>query len=565
MNQSPQFTAGTAGAFKDFLRANNYPVNTDGDDLSVPNRFIVRQIDPNYPDNLLEQLKTGEKINVFIGKETDEPRPGGETKTINKAALIDLTHWWHAFWQFFCRFFNCSFCRKKPNFQIQLVQLCSCCDYSLIDIAGDQSLIDALNEGAIIRPGEDTNPRGAGLEIYGRDTYARNESIDAKKTEEFVKTPALKTGEESKFGRLSNEPKAVKVAVIDTGFRFSNLPTTTPPPPIHIWHNQNTNSPCGMQDDVVGWNFVGVNKVSGMNVTVSAGAVGLSGNNNPDDDNPGEHGTLLSAIVTQTASHFFHEPHQPEIMVLKAFDSCGVGTLFTIICAMCYAEKHDADIINASFVAYLLPTSTGASLLRQVIQRLNQAKIVVVCAAGNRKTATDTSGVELQGDVFPACFSREFQNVITVTSVWNNGDGRESYSSNYVNVGVVARHLNLANPARVGFLDAPYLWYHDELPTPAALRLMPPPVDPELVADVNRGGIDRTVGSSFSTAHVTGLVAAVLQNHGGISRVTPGRDFRDKLLHGIRDLDRTQLLPKTPWNTPLGSPPIVQNDYYVEM
>ncbi|MFC5409716.1 S8 family serine peptidase [Larkinella bovis] len=502
------FNVGTADELEKFLTTKKkYKVARQGNDLFIPNEFIVNPI-KGADEEWLRSIYSGQAVEAHL-----TVRPVGA---------------------------------KPIEFSIQLLQLCKCCDFFLIVVAplgGDTSILNFITEGAIISPGRDSDPKGASLEIIGKNRYAASTQPIGGRIPSFATRTEARQNFSIKPGTVNN-PKAVVVAIIDTGFRPGNMEDNF----VKIWQG-GEGGPCAIDNDFVGWNFVGQAKIASLRNTIQVDAatgqlVNISENNNPEDDDRSEHGTLLAALISKTARQFLPDP-PPEIMVLKAFDSDGIGSLYTILCALCYAEKHGADVINASFV---LPASDGLPWLRERFSEMERKKIIIVCAAGNRTSAENPSGVQLQNDIFPACFSRNHRNVITVTSTWDAGNRHENFSDIFVNAGVVAPQVNPDNPQRQGYFKAPYRWFRSQIAGTT---------DPNLATFRARGGIDLIVGSSFATGFFTGLIAAALKTHGGIAQ-SPDPNLRQFVLTRIKSLGGGLVFPS-------GANNVVEGNYYVEL
>ncbi|WP_254561558.1 S8/S53 family peptidase [Dyadobacter diqingensis] len=150
--------------------------------------------------------------------------------------------------------------------------------------------------------------------------------------------------------------------------------------------------------------------------------------NTPYDDNryrvdskdKGKHGSLISAIINQKGC--------APVLPVKSFDFAGTGTLFDLLCALnyvlaCKKAGMPVKIINLSFEGRINPD--GFKLLKKKFKSLWKNKIWVVAAAGNEGkelkfdhflTGALPGGNEIY-NIFPACFSGIFNNVITVTDV----------------------------------------------------------------------------------------------------------------------------------------------------
>ena len=92
------------------------------------------------------------------------------------------------------------------------------------------------------------------------------------------------------------------------------------------------------------------------------------------DDVPGEmfgHGTFVAGIVKLIAPH-------SQLLPIRAFDSAGVATTFSICQSIYWAIDHNADVINMSFSLY-----SNFPVIDDAIEDAFQAGIVMVAAAGN--------------------------------------------------------------------------------------------------------------------------------------------------------------------------------------
>ena len=160
------------------------------------------------------------------------------------------------------------------------------------------------------------------------------------------------------------------------------------------------------------------------------------------DDHAGRHGTQVASLILE---QFRDKEAYPQVMVLKAMDSLGVGSTFSVTCALSYAIQNKASLVNMSFGYY----GRSHRILKQYIERASKDSIVMVCAAGNvdgvRTELCSTTldvGHELTSgrQFFPACYSREYPaNVITVAGL-NTALGPcyyQNYSNTYVTLGIM--------------------------------------------------------------------------------------------------------------------------------
>lgn len=193
------------------------------------------------------------------------------------------------------------------------------------------------------------------------------------------------------------------------------------------------------------------------------GITSISGNDalyNPYDDHKiiddygrtihGRHGTTVSAIIHSISEEV------SKIIPVKTFNNAGFGTLFDILCAFRYVINRKRSeptirIINCSWIAYFSTDSKPLEWLREVFVELQKEQIFVVSAAGNR-LENSQQGNELGENLmlYPACFSNEFDNVITVTTAIGDTPTElapyENYNRDYVDIAVVTNDGSYSSP-----------------------------------------------------------------------------------------------------------------------
>jgi hypothetical protein len=167
------------------------------------------------------------------------------------------------------------------------------------------------------------------------------------------------------------------------------------------------------------------------------------------DDDPVRHGSAVAAIAL---SAFYGESGKagqyklPRLMALKALDSTGRGSTFSVSCALSYAISHKVNLINLS-LGY--PRAQD-QVIDHFLQLSAHRGIPVIAAAGNtpgehEKSLCDTH-VNWHHELghghlfFPACQSID-QNycIISVTGL-SNPDlpcRYQNFSSRYIGIGVV--------------------------------------------------------------------------------------------------------------------------------
>lgn len=270
----------------------------------------------------------------------------------------------------------------------------------------------------------------------------------------------------------------ITIAILDTGIDTVNWVTGA-----HLWTNNdkkdNTDNDNNCYtDDTHGWNFI-------------------DSNNNITDDNPAIHGSIISQYII---NEFAHSPKNfVQLMVLKTHDKFGRGDLFTNLCAINYAAKKGANIINASWGFYYYYDEPNAILSKIITGSLAAHGVLFIAAAGNQTAESDAAataiyqqqnpGTQLPPYIlrnleyhsfYPAILSNQGDNVITVTtSSVDTVSKTQNYSSKFVDLSVLG---DVSLPTGAMHFKAPF-----------------------------QGNSSRTLsGSSFATAIATGKIGAFL-------------------------------------------------------
>ncbi len=119
------------------------------------------------------------------------------------------------------------------------------------------------------------------------------------------------------------------------------------------------------------------------------------------------HGTSVTALIQQTGDN-------APVLPVKIFDNIGFATLFDVLNGFNYVLQRckttNIRVVNVSWIF-----GQDNPLIRRKIEQLRDAGVFVVAAAGNEGQTSDRSLDEIP--VYPACYSTEFPNVITVTSI----------------------------------------------------------------------------------------------------------------------------------------------------
>lgn len=119
------------------------------------------------------------------------------------------------------------------------------------------------------------------------------------------------------------------------------------------------------------------------------------------------HGSLVSATLAKS----FPSTLQLQFMDLRIFDESGRGTLFDAICAINFAVKNNADVINISWGYY---RQSNDILLGEALMDTRIADVVVITSAGNEHEDVDIKWH------YPSHFSKntfQLNNVLSIAAV----------------------------------------------------------------------------------------------------------------------------------------------------
>jgi subtilisin family serine protease len=176
------------------------------------------------------------------------------------------------------------------------------------------------------------------------------------------------------------------------------------------------------------------------------------------DDNRGRHGTAVAALALR---QFEHEK-LPALMILKVLDNHGVGSVFTLSCALSYTAQNGAQVINTSLGYY----GKKDKVLGHYVKKNTDINQYLVTAAGNTAAPHNSANLcpaSLNGDgllsdarqFFPACYSEngEPKQVVTVTGISSLTTAcfYQNYSNKFVSIGVLNRPTNCC------FYNLPFL------------------------------------------------------------------------------------------------------------
>ncbi len=263
--------------------------------------------------------------------------------------------------------------------------------------------------------------------------------------------------------------------------------------------------------------------VAGYNGFTRQGGPGV----NPDDDWVGWfHGTAIAGMImaNDPAQQYLGVAPQAHLIDCKVFDATGNTQSSTVIAAIDWCRRNAAtysiDVANMSFGGR---TDDGTDALARAADALAMAGVTVVASAGNTPPAT---GI---------CSPGSGNGVICVGGVTDNG--------------TVPRGDDLFTPAaRMGPRNSPpptyQLGFNDLKPEVSAYMVG---ITTCLGSNPGQGGAGfwqhPGTGTSWATAHVSGVVALLLEKYPGLA---PGQV--DNLLCASAE---TRGMPAFPWLDPV--------------
>lgn len=106
------------------------------------------------------------------------------------------------------------------------------------------------------------------------------------------------------------------------------------------------------------------------------------------------HGTHIAGIIAAAENNYFKSiAPNSKLLILKALDSNGQGSMQNILSAIKYAIDYKVDIINMS-----LGSTKGSEDLHNIIKEAINKNISVVCASGNSgDNNSDTDELDFPG------------------------------------------------------------------------------------------------------------------------------------------------------------------------
>lgn len=251
------------------------------------------------------------------------------------------------------------------------------------------------------------------------------------------------------------------VAVIDTGIDYTHPDFAAE----QLWRNPNEKNNGrdddgnGYVDDLIGWNFV-------------------DGNNNPWDQSG--HGTHISGLIaacTDNGVGITAINADAVIMPLKVANFVGQARSSAVAAAIYYAVNHGARVINLS-----LGGEVVTELERDAAQYAADNNVLIVVSAGNRGLDAKQNGyTTLPG--------------VLVVGASDQNDQRAGFSNFGANVDVLAPGVDILS---LRAHDTDFIALTDPRSYSAGAAI---------VGD--DGNYYRASGTSFATAHVSGLASRI--------------------------------------------------------
>jgi Subtilase family len=294
------------------------------------------------------------------------------------------------------------------------------CDSSLYNL--NFTCIDGLGKSAPSPPpGGALRGNGDILDVIA---ISNNYQITEPVKPEIIDTPIIQDGyKRPRIIKNAVQVNAIPInpatilAILDSGIDTSLF---TAPIQNLIWH-----APAGTPTL---YNFIPYQRVDDLSD---------SGNN--------KHGSAVTSLAIKAMGN---PGAYPRLMILKALDKNDHGSTFSVSCALSYAIQNHATIVNAS-LGYL---GSADSILKHYIDLCANHKpnpVQLFVAAGNTQEQHRDSAIcsvninnnlLTPGSLFyPAGFSKEFDNITSVTQIREPGAScyYQYFSNDYVSLGVL--------------------------------------------------------------------------------------------------------------------------------
>jgi len=274
--------------------------------------------------------------------------------------------------------------QKRTEYNIIDYKRCDCADKNLELWIFDGSPSDDIN----IEEKKETAKADEDLE--GADL---NPIIQIPE-EQFITTPSIGILDNA-LNKVVKNNNNITIGVLDTGINY-NYPGFSNS---FLYNSGADGCSSNGYNDVFGWNFV-------------------DNNNNPFDNHPNQHGTIVSNIIT---SNLDANNISYQLLPVKIANQDGKINYFDAVCGFQYAiKKKNIKIINLSFGW----TNNLHSLLNELIEKVEN-NILVVCSAGNNQENNDAV------PHYPS--SGEAENIFAITGLAGHATGSGPIPSGTLN------------------------------------------------------------------------------------------------------------------------------------
>ncbi|MCU0350947.1 MAG: S8/S53 family peptidase [Flavobacterium sp.] len=211
----------------------------------------------------------------------------------------------------------------------------------------------------------------------------------------------------------STDPNTIKVAIVDSGIDITDE-----------YIRQNINNFYVTNNNVINGIDVVANQSDTYKLQDQIPCSTINGNEICDGE---KHGTKVAKLIIDHLTN----KKSVKILPIKISSTCP-GSLYDALCGVLTAQKYQANVINISWGYEATPEIFN--LTQKIFKSLRASKINVVVSAGNE----DRNLREYPK--YPACFSRDLTNIITVTAIKGSPtygyEAIENWSDDYVQVGV---------------------------------------------------------------------------------------------------------------------------------
>lgn len=211
---------------------------------------------------------------------------------------------------------------------------------------------------------------------------------------------------DSALDKVVDFNQSITIAVLDTGINYNYTGFSDS----FLYNSKEEACIDNNSEELFGWNFV-------------------ENNNNPFDNHPSMHGTVVSHMIT---SNLDSNNISYQLLPVKVANENGNINYFDALCGFQYAtKKRNIKIINMSFGWY----NQDYELLNKFIN-IVEDEVLVICSAGNKSQNNDylphyPSSYESENILSVTGLSGNYDNIINFPN--GQGFGGLAYFSNYGN------------------------------------------------------------------------------------------------------------------------------------